>query len=188
MNASPTPRHWWQTRLAFAVFVGLAMLPLAWPTIPPLVDLPGHMGRWRVQLDRATPGPLSMYYGFQWQLIGNLGVDLLIEPIGRLLGLEAGTKAIVIAIPALTVAGLLAIAREVHGRVPPTALFALPLAYALPFNFGFVNFALAMGIALCGFALWLRLGRQARFRLRATIFVPLSVAIWFAHALSLIHI
>ncbi|MFO3796683.1 MAG: S1C family serine protease, partial [Anaerolineales bacterium] len=40
---------------------------------------------------------------------------------------------------------LLWIAREVHGRIPPTALFALPLAYSYPFQFGFVNFALSIG-------------------------------------------
>ena len=56
------------------------------------------------------------------------------------------------AIPALTVAGLLWICREVNGEVQPTALFALPLAYGHPFHFGFVNFALAMALALMAFA------------------------------------
>ena len=31
-----------------------SMVPLLWPDIPPLVDLPGHMGRYRVQLDLHT--------------------------------------------------------------------------------------------------------------------------------------
>ena len=45
--------HWWQTRW-FVVGMALAsIIPLLWPTIPPLVDLPGHMGRYRVQLDIA---------------------------------------------------------------------------------------------------------------------------------------
>jgi hypothetical protein len=60
-------------------------------------------------------------------------------------------KAVVVAIPALTAAGLLWVAREVHGRVPPTALFALPFAFNYPFLFGFVNFALAMALALLAF-------------------------------------
>ena len=43
--------HWWQTRW-FVVAIALAsVIPLIWPTIPPMVDLPGHMGRYRVQLD-----------------------------------------------------------------------------------------------------------------------------------------
>src|SRR3546814_18781583 len=53
---------------------------------------------------------------------------LLVEPLGRLFSIELAVKLIVMTIPALTVSGLLWIAREVHGRVPATALFALPIA------------------------------------------------------------
>ncbi|PAX08312.1 hypothetical protein CKY28_07985 [Sphingomonas lenta] len=159
----------------------LATVPLWWPEVPPLVDLPGHMGRYRVQLDIGDAPRLAQWYDFQWQLIGNLGVDLLIEPLSRIFGLELGVKLIVMAIPALTVAGLLWIAREVHGRVPATALFALPLAYGYPFQFGFVNFALSMALALNGFALWLRLARYGRLRPRAVLFVPLSCLLWLCH-------
>ena len=158
-----------------------AMLPLLWPTIPPLVDLPGHMGRYRVQLDYATSAVLRDYYSFHWSLIGNLGVDLLIIPMSKIFGLELATKLIVMSIPALTVAGLLWIAREVHGNVPPTALFALPLAYGHPFIFGFVNFALAMALALLAFALWLRLARLGHLRLRAILFLFIGPLLWVTH-------
>src|SRR3546814_10366751 len=70
------------------------------------------------------------------------GVQTCALPICKLFGLEAAVKLIVLAIPPLTVAGFLWVAREVHGRLPPTALFALPFAYGHPFMFGFVNFAL----------------------------------------------
>ena len=159
----------------------LAMLPLLWPTIPPLVDLPGHMGRYRVQLDYADSATLRNFYSFKWNLIGNLGVDLLIIPLSKIFGLELGTKLIVMSIPAMMVAGLMWIAREVHGRVPPTAMFALPLAYGHPFLFGFVNFALAMALALLAFALWLRLARQGRLKLRAALFVVIGPILWITH-------
>ena len=45
--------HWWQTRWFVALATFMAIVPLLWPDIPPLVDLPGHMGRYRVQLDYA---------------------------------------------------------------------------------------------------------------------------------------
>ncbi|WP_375427258.1 hypothetical protein [uncultured Sphingomonas sp.] len=182
MPAQPTTKlHWWQTRLFVALAALAATIPLWWPDIPPLVDLPGHMGRFRVQLSQGRHPHLAGWYDFHWQVIGNLGVDLLIEPMARLFGLEFGVKLIVIFIPALTVAGLLWIAREVHGRVPATALFALPLAYGYPFQFGFVNFALSMAIALNLFALWLRLARLGRLRLRAALFVPASCLLWLCH-------
>lgn len=174
--------HWWQTRWFVALCTLLAIVPLLWPDIPPLVDLPGHMGRYRVQLVYDQFPHLHEWYNFQWSLMGNLGVDLLIIPLAKIFGLELAVKLIVITIPAMTVAGLLWIAREVHGRIPATALFALPLAYAFPFHFGFVNFALSMALALLAFGLWLRLGRQRRFILRSIVFVPLSCLIWTAHA------
>ena len=66
------PIHWWQTRW-FVVGIALAsIIPLLWPTIPPMVDLPGHMGRYRVQLDIGHDPWFSQWYHFQWQLIGNL--------------------------------------------------------------------------------------------------------------------
>jgi hypothetical protein len=182
MEGEPQPAlHWWQTRWFVVVMVLVATIPLLWPAIPPLVDLPGHMGRYRVQLAVSDTPWLSEWYDFHWQLIGNLGIDILIIPLAKIFGLELAVKLIVITIPALTVSGLLWIAREVHGRIPPTALFALPIAYSFPFHFGFVNFALAMAIALNAFALWLRLARLGRFRLRALIFVPLSCALWLCH-------
>ena len=173
--------HWWQTRGFAAAMVLAACIPLLWPDIPPLVDLPGHMGRYRVELDIATDPRLQQWYDFNWAIIGNLGIDLLVIPLAKLFGLELSVKLLVMAIPALTVAGLLWIAREVHGRIPATALFALPLAYCYPFQFGFVNFALSMALALNLFAWWLRLARLGRLRFRALVFVPLSCLLWVCH-------
>ena len=176
------PLHWWQTTWFIVAVALVACIPLLIPDIAPIVDLPGHMGRYRVQLDRGAHPWLLQWYDFDWQLIGNLGVDLLIEPLAPVIGLEPAVKLIVLTIPALTTAGLLLIAREVHGqRIPSTALFALPRAYGYPFQFGFVNFALSMSWALCLFALWLAMARWGRLGLRAAVFVPLSCLLWVCH-------
>jgi hypothetical protein len=155
--AVPTPPHpddppgWWEQRWLLITLVLAAAVPLLWPETPPLTDLPGHIGRYRIQLGIDQSASLARYYGFEWALIGNLGVDLLIEPLARLIGLEPAVKLIVTAIPMMTAAGFLLVARELNGRVPPTAFFALPLAYSFPFHFGFVNFALSMALALLAF-------------------------------------
>ncbi len=176
-----TRLHWWQTRTFVATMAALAIVPLLWPDIPPLVDLPGHMGRYRVQLAIGDHPWLGNWYDFRWQVIGNLGIDLLVVPLAKLFGLELAVKLIVLIIPPLTVSGLLWIAREVHGRIPATALFALPLAYSYPFQFGFVNFALSMALALNLFALWLRMARLDQLALRAIVFVPMSCFLWLCH-------
>ncbi|HEY7006040.1 MAG TPA: hypothetical protein VH392_06095 [Sphingomicrobium sp.] len=174
-------RPWWESR-AFLAFVVLATtVPLLYPAIPPLVDLFGHMGRYRVELNLANSAWLQQYYDYHWAAIGNLGVDLLVIPLGKLLGLEAAVKLIVLAIPPLTAAGFLWVANEVHGRVPPTALFALPFIYGFPFLFGFVNFALSVAFAFLAFGLWLRLGRLERTVVREWVFVPISLLVFFTH-------
>ncbi|MBB5712224.1 hypothetical protein [Sphingomonas xinjiangensis] len=180
MNTGET-LHWWQTRWFVALCTLMALVPLLWPDVPPLVDLPGHMGRYRVQFEYDQAPWLREWYDFQWSLMGNLGVDLLVIPLHKLFGLELAVKLIIITIPAMTVAGLLMIAREVHGRIPATALFALPLAYSFPFHFGFVNFAMSMALALIAFGWWLRLARLGRLKLRAVLFVPISATIWVCH-------
>lgn len=174
---------WWQRRWFLVLLVVASTIPLLWPTVPPLVDLPGHMGRYAVELDPQSP-ILSQWYDFRWTLIGNMGVDLLIVPMAKLFGLELGVKLIVMAIPAMTVAGFLLIAREVHGRVPPTAFLALPLAYGHPFLFGFVNFALGVALALLAFAVWLRMARTGRTRWRPAVFAVLACLIWVAHTFA----
>ena len=171
----------WQTRAFVAFAVLVTMVPLVWPDVAPLTDLPGHMGRYKVQVDLDQSVHLQRYYDFDWALIGNLGVDLLVMPLSKLFGLELAVKLIVMAIPALTVFGFLWVAREVHGQVPPTALFALPFAYGHPFQFGFVNSSLSMAFAFLAFALWLRMARYGQLRLRAVIFVPISMLIWVTH-------
>jgi hypothetical protein len=173
--------HWWQTWWGAGSIALFCALPLLWPDIPPLLDLPGHMAAYKVELDYAHSPNLQHYYTLHWAVIGNLGVNLLVIPLAKLFGLEPAVKLIVLFIPPLTVAGLLWVAREVHGRIPPTALFAVPLAYCYPFIFGFVNFALSMALGLLAFALWLALERRGQLRLRALLFPFVSALVWLCH-------
>ena len=174
-------RPWWESRVCIALVVLATMVPLLYPGVPPLVDLLGHMGRYRVELDLDHSPWLNQYYDYHWAAIGNLGVDLLIIPLGKLFGLEPAVKLIVLAIPPLTAAGFLWVAREVHGRIPPTAFFALPFIYGYPFLFGFVNFTLSVAFAFLAFGLWLRLGRLERTVIREWLFLPISLVVFFTH-------
>ena len=76
--------------------VAATMVPLLYPPIPPLVDLFGHMGRYRVELDLGHSPWLQQYYDYHWAAIGNLGVDILVLLLGPLVGLEPAVKLIVL--------------------------------------------------------------------------------------------
>ena len=174
-------RKWWDSTAFFALMVLASMAPLIVADVLPLVDLPGHLARYRVALDLDTSEYLQRYFAFRWILSGNLGIDLLIIPFSAL-GLEFGLKLLVTSIPAFATIGIFWTAREVHGRVPPTAIFAIPFLYGYPFNYGFLNFSLSMALALIALAFWIRLGRLDRDALRTILFVPISCLIWLAHA------
>jgi hypothetical protein len=182
LRANMIGERWWTRRWFIICMVVGSAVPLLWPAVPPLVDVPGHMARFRVELDLASSPHLQRYFAFQWQVIGNLGTDLLIIPVARLAGLEFGVKLLVICIPVLTTLGIFLVSREIHGAIPPATIFAVPFVYGYPFNFGFINFALSMAFALLAFALWLRLSRDGRVCARAFLFVPISCCVWLTHA------
>jgi len=178
------PSGWWTRPWYIALLALVSIIPLIQPTVPPLIDLMGHMGRYRVEISDPSSPLLTDYFSFRWALMGNLAVDLLIVPMAKIFGLELGVKLIVMMVPALTVTGLLLIAREVHGRLPATAALAAPFAYCWPVQWGFINYVFAMALALNAFALWLYLARLGRIRLRAILFVPVGGLIWLGHGFA----
>lgn len=178
------PRGWWASPWYLTALVLATMIPLLLPQTPPLIDILGHMGRYKVELADPSSPLLARYYNFKWALLGNLGVDLLVIPMSKLFGLELAVKLIVMAVPPLTALGMLLVAREVHGELPASAVFALPLAYAWPFQWGFINYVLAMALTLNAFALWLYLGRIGDLKRRAILFVPIGALIWLCHGFA----
>ncbi len=183
-NSCSKDLNWWETPLFFWFITLASALPLLWPTTPPLIDVPGHMGRYAVQIGQAGENA-RIWYDFRWDLIGNLGVDLLVQFIAPLVGLQLAVKLIVMLIPCMQVAGFLLAAQEVHGKLPATACFAAPLAFCFPFQFGFINFSLSVALAFLALSLWVRMGKQERILARAICFVPISLIIWICHIVGL---
>ena len=97
----------------FAVCLVLAALvPVLAVKLPPMADLLGHMGRYSIQTDLEQHPWLKQYYGFEWQVIGNLGTDLLVELLHPFYGVETSVRLIVI------LNQLLAAAAVITGTAP----------------------------------------------------------------------
>ena len=77
------PSGWWTRPWYIALLAILSVIPLLRPEVPPLIDLMGHMGRYRVELADPSSPLLTRYFSFQWALMGNLGVDLLMVPMAK---------------------------------------------------------------------------------------------------------
>jgi len=164
-----------------AVLVLLAIVPLLYPAVPPLTDLPGHMSRFMVQMDGGRSVDIARWYTFEWNLLPNLGTDLIAWVLEPLIGLEPTMKAIGILIVGLQVGGYLLLSRAAHGRVMVTALFAIPLALGNPFQYGFINFVLGTALATLALALWISPAMAERARLRWAVFCFVASAIWVCH-------
>jgi hypothetical protein len=168
----------------YALIVGLAALvtlPLLLPPVLPLADLGGHIGRYAVQLDAGRDPQLARWYSFSWQLLPNLGADLLVEALGPLIGLEPAVRAIVMLAVFLQAFGILATSRVLYGRVTPFAIFALPLVYAHSTLYGFLNYMLALGLLWCSLALWIAMSAGAAIRHRWAAFAVIATITWVCH-------
>ena len=172
---------WWSRKDYNALLILLMLLPLFWPAVIPLEDLPGHMGRFRIQAGISDAPTLAETFSIHWMPVGNLGVDLIVLVLQPLLGIELATKLAIILLIIIFLVGLILVIAEAHGEIPATAAFALPLAYAYPFQFGFVNFWLASGLALLTFGLVLRYQRLEHSRAWRLLILVGSLVIYFAH-------
>lgn len=160
-----------------------ALLPFALVRLPTMTDLFDHIGRYHVMLDGGSSPALARFYRFDWQLVGNLGADLIVRALGQTMGVEPAARVAVACIPLLTIAGIAAVSRALHGRVQPSSAVAACLVFGNPFHFGFVNYCLALGLAFLVFAAWIALAQRPVVT-RLLVLTPLVLAVWVAHAMG----
>lgn len=142
--------------LALAGLVALSLLPVAFVDIPAMVDYPNHLARMSVLARAATASP-HPFYEVTWAPYPNLAMDLVVPALSRIVGVELATKLFYLAAQLLIVSGTMALSFAVRRKVLGAGVTACLFLYAMPFAFGFVNFAFALGIALWAFAAWMRL-------------------------------
>jgi hypothetical protein len=168
-------RDWFWVLLAL-----LSILPFVLAPIAMMPDNFSHIGRYYIMNHGGESQFLPHYYSFQWALIGNLGVDLIMVPLGLLFSTETAATIAAGLIAPLTIAGIYAVSRAIWGRPQAPALLALPFVFTYSFLFGFVNYHLAVALALLVFALWIRCQTLSTVW-RWALFVPLAGFVWVSH-------
>lgn len=166
-----------QRAILLAVMI-ISTMPFWLVSIPPLNDLLGHMGRYHLQLELPDNPLLKQHWDLHWMLIGNLGVDLVMQVVGPIFGVERGAWLVTMAIPPLMIWGLVRLARAYHGHVPPTVVAAFPLVFAYPFQTGLVNFWLAIALAFHASASVI--GNSDRWG-RPLLLIASSLLLWVCH-------
>ena len=149
--------------LAAIALALLAALPFAFAVRPQMADYASHLARYHIMLDGGQSPFLAKYYSFDWALSGNLGVDLLMVPLGHALGVESAAHLISVLLPVLVALGIVAVEWTLRGRIGVGGLLALATVWSPSMTYGFANFNLALALALFAFALWVRM-RAGRLR------------------------
>jgi len=158
----------------------IATVPLWFTSIPPLIDLVGHMGRYQVQVHLGESTDLQRYWRYEWMLIGNLGADIVMEGLGPIFGVESATWIIAAGLPPLMIWGMIRLARAVHGEIPATALAAFPFAMAYPWQYGFVNYWMALGLAFHAAAWWFQKKGQSLL-IDCLVLALACIGLWTIH-------
>jgi hypothetical protein len=123
---------------------------------------------------------LQRYYDYEWRFRHNIGADLLIVTLAKLMPIELAGRLVVAAIPLLTLTALVWIRLKVHGRVDSVILLSAPFAMSTWFGWGFINYCLSLALALLAFAAWLEI-RRLRLALRSAALLAMGVAVWLTH-------
>jgi hypothetical protein len=181
-NLTQSRPDWWDRPATVAAAMGLSVLPLLLTPLPPLRDLPGHMGRYYVSLQLKHSEALRQNWEFDWSIIPNLGFDLVVVPLAQVMGLQPATWLLTALLAPLMILGFFRVARAVHGQAPPTWLAAVPFAMSFPYHYGFVNFWLSSALALHAFASWIRAKERPKNSVVPIMLLSLTCPLlWLAH-------
>ncbi len=129
--------------------------PLFVVDVPALVDYPNHLARMRVLAELGGSPELQEIYAVQWAVLPNLAMDLLVPPMGKLIGILTAGKVFIAMTLVVNVAGVVALSRVLHGRVGWSTLVVYLVLYNYVFAYGFLNYLFGVGLFLLLFAFWI---------------------------------
>ena len=141
------------------VALGLAACVLIAPLwvvhSPAMPDYPAHLATFSLIAGAAKTPPLASFYAIHWALIPNLGAELTVPLLAKLLPLETATKIFLSAAVAMWVLGPGAIQRALYGKIGLAPLFGAFFAYNANYTWGFFNYYFAAGLSFLLFAAWI---------------------------------
>jgi hypothetical protein len=168
---------------AAALVVALLMVPLLVVQVPPILDYPNHLARQWFLASQTHDPILTRFYAPHWGVIPNVGVDLLMVGLQRLVPLYVAGKIVTALTIIVQLAGILIYSRVLLGRLVLWPIAFGLVGYSAILLLGFTNFLMSTGFALIAAAAWLRW--RERYPVTTTIGLSLAaLAIFFVHLLG----
>ena len=175
-------------RFWLVALCAVLLVPLFLCDVPPLGDYANHLARvWvlsRLPKEAGWGDPvLARMYAARWAVIPNLGLDLVMPPLVRWVGIYPAGKIALAAGVLLPVLGSIAYQRALGGRC--WGLGAGILAYGGSMLLGFLNFQISIGLALLLAAVWL-MWREKRPWPTVVMAIVGAVALFACHLMGLV--
>ena len=166
--------------LVFAALFLLCAVPVSFSTILPLVDYPNHLARMYLLATLPSWSTLQTFYAIDWHPVPNLAMDAVVPVLSQVMPIIWAGKVFVLLTFLLMAGGVAAVHRILFGRWTLWPCLAFLLLYNRVFLWGFLNYLFGVGLALCGFAVWLAL-RERHPAIRVLVGAAFALATYFAH-------
>jgi hypothetical protein len=172
---------WW---IGVGLMLSTLLVPIFLTPVPPLTDYPNHLARCYLLAFGNSDPVLRQMFSAHWQIIPNVAVDLILPRLMHVFDpLTAGRIMLVfcILVPA---SGAIALSRAYFRRRSLWQIATGFAAYNVLFLMGFMNFELAIGMAMWGAAAWIRY-RKDRPILTVIVAFFFAPLIFFFHLFGL---
>jgi hypothetical protein len=179
---SETPIAWWSALITLCLIL---VTPLTVVDVPPLLDYPNHLARTYVLAHGQQDAHLSQIYAPHWAIIPNLAVDLILPPLLLLMPVHTAGRILLAVALVLPVIGSVLYSQAVFMRRSYWSIAVCLVACNGLFLLGFLNFQLAVGLALASAAAWLR-WRETRPGAAVALGVICAVLLFFSHLMGLL--
>src|SRR5580765_4749586 len=166
----------------WVVFATIVLYPIVSVEIPGLGDYLNHLARMHILTTIEDSPDLKRYYEVHWwPPLPEMGMDLIVPALGRLMPIyDAGRffVAICVLLPAV---GTAAIHYAVHRHASVIPLLGFFLSYNYLLSWGFLPYLFSVGLGLLLLAAWVATEHWPGWR-RALTFVLPALILYFCHA------
>jgi hypothetical protein len=170
------PFSWW-SGLALMLFA--LIVPVLATGVPPLTDYPNHLARCYLLAFGQSDPVLSQMFSAHWQIIPNIAVDLLLPALMHLFAPLTAGRIILALCLLLPTSGAVALSYAYFQRRSFWQIAAGFAAFNALFLMGFMNFELAIGIALWGAAGWIHFRERSPAATVASGAIVATLAFFF---------
>ena len=170
--------------LAFLAVAILSVLPLAFVTIPPMVDYPNHLARASILAALPDSPALQSMYEPRSAILPDLAMDAVVVPLAHFMPPAEAGKIFCVLVLLVMLSGGVALSITLTRKVTVWSFTPALLLFNHILTYGFLNYLFGIGVMLWGLAAWVWMrerGRTARLSVGAIF----ALVLFFSHLISM---